>query len=244
MRLIRKEALKRLIFIALGMIPIFLIGNEKGPVRFVAAAGILFSLYNLIFLLHFSKFLFEDLFPIKPDIEKKTTLFDRIISGAISILVFLGLALQVFEIKTMDNTLQGVELFWSYGFLGILLAIVILFLLHWFSPSLFSVSKRRYWVFLGLFLGLFLVMPAAASFVNHFFSDKEVESISYKVEHKGSSSGKRKEFFIFCHINGDIQRFTVSKSLWDQIKEDQEVEFLQQKGFLDYMIIRDIRVVK
>ena len=240
---IRKEFLRRLAYIGLGIIPIIFVWEQKGPERFIGLAGFIFGMYQLIMIITMSQLIVDDFFPPKTSSESKTKPFDNFVYRFATGFFFVGLVFEIFEIRRMDNTIGGTKFFWTYALVGVLIAAVVTAILKLKSPSVYYESSRRFTVHFGLFLGFFLIVPATASFINHYFSDSTIDCKQYKIVRK-STGGKRDESsWLFLKINGHDERFDVSRNLWNSVNEGGLVVLCTQKGQLGYDFVEQFKTV-
>jgi hypothetical protein len=121
----------------------------------------------------------------------------------------------------------------------------VIILLKLSNPSLFYEGKRRFAVSLGLPLGLFLLIPATLSFVNAYFVEDQIKCSQFKVESKEINIDRRRGrtgYRINLKADGAREeRFTITKNLYDQLKEGGEVELCMQKGKLGFNIVTEFR---
>lgn len=155
---------------------------------------------------------------------------------------FVTSAFLIFEGRRIDNTLNGMKLFWIAGFSGIGIATILTIILKMTNPSVYYESKRRFAVNFGLFVGFFLLLPAAASFVNHYFADDIVICKSYLVERK--NTGGRGSSWLYLKLeNGDKERFHVSREFYDKVSEGGQVKLCTKKGKLGFDFVTDFKTV-
>lgn len=232
MNSIRKEFFKRLAYLVLGIIPLFFLLHEKGPLRFIVGAGVLFSVFQFIMILAIAQMVIDDFFPPKTYRKSKAGSFDSFVYRFSAIFFIVTLILLMFEITTIDNTLGGLRLFWISGFAGVLLAIVVIILLKIKSPTLYHEGRRRATVIFGLVLGFFMLTPASASFVNHTFRTETISCQEYKINRKSIGGRRlRKTSLLFLTVNGHEERFKVSDELWNDVTEGGPVILCTQKDF-------------
>ena len=160
------------------------------------------------------------------------------------VLFFSGLVFEIFEIRNIDNTIDGVKLFWTFAFIGLLLAALVTFLLKVFKPSVYYESNRRLSVHLGLFIGLFLICPAFACFINQSLTDDMTMIEEYTILEKSSSSSRNQEYYLYLDFNSDKQRVTVWKTFWEKVEEQQKIILLTKKGILGYKYIIEFDTIQ
>ncbi|MCV9931085.1 hypothetical protein OIU80_02220 [Flavobacterium sp. LS1R47] len=241
----RKEFYKRLLYIALCIIPIVVFGNDKGTFRLVPLPFFLIGMYNLLLIVSFSQLIIDDFFPPKIAFEKVAKPFDKFMYYFSSALFFGSLVFLIFEIRKIDNTINGTQLFWRAGFAGIALAILVTIILKITNPSVYFESKRRYVVHFGLFVGLFLLTAATTSFINHFYASTTKSCKNYTILEKGTSGSRKREHFI--HIiteNNTKERFSIKKALYEELTQGGKIELCMIKGKLGYDYVTEFNTIK
>ncbi|MBL7790599.1 MAG: hypothetical protein JNL75_12290 [Chitinophagales bacterium] len=230
--MLKKELFKRLFYILVCIVPLYILADDKSSRRFIALGFFLIIIYQLITLVQLSPLIIDAFFPPKTYFEKKPTKFNKIIYPFSSFFCFVSVFLSIFEIRNIENTFLGTRFFWISGILGIVLAIIITLLILKLSPSTYHESKRRYTVNFGLFLGLFLLTPTISSFINHFFSKNEIQCRNFRIEKK--SSGIR-TYSIYVNTSSKKDEcFKIKKPLFESISEGDTIEICSKLGFLGY----------
>jgi hypothetical protein len=240
----KKDFYKRLLYIGLCIIPIIFLGNEKGTFRFILLPFFLIGMWNLIMIISLSQEIIDEFFPPKIRYEKETKPFDKFMYYFSSILFFVGLIGQIFEIRKFDNTINGTKLFWTAGTIGIIIAILLTAILKIKFPSVYYESKRRYTVHFGLFLGLFLITTAMTGFINHYFADNIKTCKKYIIKKKGTSGGRSTEYFIHLVTNSNNdERFSIGKTRYDNFNEGEEIELCVVKGKFGYDYVTEFNKI-
>lgn len=239
---IRKEFYRRLLYIGLSIIPIWLIGDEMGIVRFIGLLFLMIIAVQVLFIIKESVQIVDDFFPPKVSYEKEVKPFDKYVENFVGGFFFTGLIFQIFEIEKIDNTIDGIELFWNSAFIGLLLAVLITAILKKIQPSVYHESKRRYTVYFGLFIGMFLWVTAATNFINHYYAEEVVTCTSYTISRKSKGGKSNEASWLFLEIKPkDIQRFDVDASLYDSVTEGGQVELCTQKGKFGYEYVVEFK---
>jgi len=238
---IRKEFYKRLLFICLGIIPLLLIGEPKGPERFIGAAIVIILVYQFILIVKSSQLIVDDFFPPKTHSETKTKPFDKFIYYFAMTLFSSALVFEFFEIRVIENTINGMAFFWKSAFVGIAIATLLTIILKSTKSTVYDESSRRYSVHFGLFFGFFLLIPAVASFINHYYSDKKEDCKAYKIESK--SSGNETYSLYIKTIDDPVESFKVSRGLYDRVVEGEQVILCIKKGKLGYDFVEKFKPV-
>ncbi len=173
-------------------------------------------------------------------------------SGA---LFFMALIALVFEIDAIENTLRGVQLFLIAGFAGVLLAVVtIAVMMEVFpalfparhisnpsSPVVFLIKIARNSVAHTLFLGLFFLAPAVASFANRRFARAEEICRNYPVVKKMDARRSRALWLWLKTDERSEERFTVDLDLFNLAREGGQVVLCTRKGALGYEFVTVFR---
>ncbi|GAO27941.1 hypothetical protein [Geofilum rubicundum] len=240
---IRKQFYRKLLFIGIGIIPIVVFFSSKGPERFAALTGFLFIIWNFIKIITQIQPIVDDFFPPKSYDRKSSTSFDKVIYIISMIIFFVGLLSQIFVLRRIDNTIDGLNLYLISGFVGMVLAFVIILTLKSYSPTIYDESNRRLSIIMSLIIGLFLLFPALACVVNESSSESEILNEKYLVINKGSSSTKNKEHYLYLNIKGDNQRVTVSKSFWQNVEEGKTISLSTKKGLFGFRYIIEFKMI-
>ncbi len=185
-----------------------------------------------------SQSIIDDFILPETDGRVKARPFEKFVHWSATIIFFAGLIFGIFEIDRIDNTINGTGFFWTYASIGILIAVVVTVVLKVKSPSVYFESGRRYTVHFGLFVGFFLIVPAAASLVNHYFADRKVDCKRYKVVRKTTGGRENRSSWIFLRVDGHEERFVVSRSYWNGVNEGGLVILCTQNGQLGYEFVR------
>lgn len=240
---VRKQALKFLGYIILGVLIIIPIWEQTSAIRFVGLLGFLIVVVNLIRLVTLSQQLIDDFLPPKGETETKPT--DKFIGWLAMISFFGGLVWQVFEISVIDNTIEGTSLFLRFGFFGTLIGAGILFLLHRIQPTVFHDNSRRYSVYFGFIIGLGLTFPAGASYFNRTaVTENEQVCESFELERKSIGSGRGKSKYLFLTINNSEERFEVADEVWNSFTEGQLVKVCYWLGKLGYDMVTQFKTAE
>lgn len=245
---LKNEFYKRVFYIVLCIIPIIIFADDKGTFRLVPLPFLIIGMYQLIMIVGLSQSIIDEFFPPKTYFEHKSKPIDSFVYYFSTVLFFVGLVSLLFEIKNFDNTIQGTHLFWKAGGIGIGLALVVTLLLKAITPSVYYESKRRFTVYFGLFIGLFLLTTATTGFINHHFAEKHKLYKKYLISSKGNSGSLRsrsKEYFINLKIDAYTEeRFTIEKSLYDEFSEGEEIVLCLVKGKFGYDYVTEFTKIE
>jgi hypothetical protein len=241
---IRATFYQRLLYLTLCIIPIWYFADEKPPISYVVLLFFLTGMYQLLVILKLSQSITDDFFPPKVLFEKKLKSFDKFIYRFANIFFLLSLVFLLFEIRTIDNTLNGMTLFLKSGFVGVVFAIFVTLILKKTNPSVYFESKRRFVVHSGLFIDFFLFFSALASFINHYFAYSNEICETHLIVDKSTSGRKKNSFLIFLKLNNNTQeRFDVSKAFYEQVEAGENCKLCTKKGKLGYDFVTEFRAL-
>lgn len=228
---------KRLLYIALCAIPLWVLANEKPPLSYVALAFFLCGGYNVIILIYSSRYIVDSFFPPVTLVETEAKPFDRFFYYFSSVFFFISLVCLLFELRILDSTFNGSGLFWKAGFLGIPIAILITIILKATNPSVYFESKRRYMVHFCLFVGCFFWAAAGGSFINHFYAKNEISPKEFTLIKKSIGGGRHNSHFIFLDTKPSEERFEVKESFYETLNEGETLLLDCKKGRLGYDVV-------
>jgi hypothetical protein len=237
---LRKDFFRRLLYIAMAAIPLILLANEKGPLRFLSLAGFLVIIVQFIIIIGFLQSYIDEFFPPKLLREHTTKPFDKFMYYFAAVMFPLGLFSCLFEMGKMDRTIGGFTLMMNWGFIGIGAAFAVIIILHIFNPSVYYESKRRITIYASLLLGWFLLFPTVASFINHTFSDDIITCKNYRVLRKSTGSKGARFMFLKTEADDD-ERFDITKEFYNKISERGVVILCTKNGKLGYKVVTEFR---
>lgn len=241
---VRQQFFKRLLYIALCIIPIILFADNKDSYRLVPLPFFIFGMVQFLIIIANSQRILDDFSPPKTYSEKKTKPMDKFIYYFSMTLFFGGLVFEVFEIRMIDNTINGMNLFWKSAFLGVIMAFLSIVLIKSISPTVFDESNRRYSVYLGLYLGFFLFLPASASFLNHYFADEKMECKNFEIIRKNKGGKRNTSSLLFLKIGPESEeRFEVSKEFYERVTEGEQIKLCTIKGKLGYDFVEKFKTI-
>jgi hypothetical protein len=232
-----EESLKKdLLYIAICLIPIVLLANEKSELRLIILPFFIFGMIKLVSLITSIPFVLEKYFPTKT-YNKQTTLFEKIVYYFTSIYLIFSMMFMLLQGRTMENTIGESRLFWEYGGIGFCISIIILFFLKYLTPSIFNDFNRRLALWFCIPLGSLVLFPAIVCYTNRIANPVNIESTNYKVFNK-FTTGKRnsKHKIKLITIYGE-ENFKIEKTFYNTINENEVIECISYKGNLGYEVI-------
>ncbi len=234
---LRYEFFKRVLYILVCIIAIIQIEDKRGS--YVMVGLLVFMTFQLLWIIAYSQSLLDDFFPPKKQHEIQPKRFDEIMSNRVTVvLTFVGLGFLYCELAHIQNTLFGRQLFWYGAFLGIVLAIINIKVLKQISPTICDTGHRRYSIYFGFYVGLFLLIPALGSFINYQFRSVDINCSTYTIQSKSiSTSSERDAYLLKIYINGRIEDFEVSELVFENAGENKTIELCTQKGYLNYEVV-------
>jgi hypothetical protein len=230
---VRVELIKRIIYISIGVLIMILCGEEREFVLYISIAASIFSAYNLLLIIGMSQSLVYDFFPLKNVKENKKT--SKAMNYFYSYMFLGGLVPLMFEINKISNTINGMELFWKSSIIGIFLAFLVSIVLKKVNPSIFLDSDLRINLYAGLFVGLFLLCPAIASFINHFNLNGQVKYQTFKILDKGDSTRKGISYTLFLDMgDNNEEKFEIPENFYPKVRKGDNIILGSKKGNLGY----------
>ncbi|MCB0628458.1 MAG: hypothetical protein R2824_27070 [Saprospiraceae bacterium] len=239
---LRKNFYRRLAYIVLGVAAIWLLADQSSSLRLVGVAFLIIIVVQLLWIVSSSPKIIDDFFPSRVKYEGKARPFDRFIYYLPLTVMFSGLIFELFQIRKIDNTIDGMGLFWMAGAIGLLFALLLALFLEIKAPSVFDESERRSSVLFGFFLGFFLLTPAIANFINQYDIASEEVCTNYQIAGKSTSASKSRSCWLFVKIGRDNEeRFEVNRSLYDQVEAGGLVQLCTKKGRLGYEFVTQFK---
>lgn len=238
---VRKGFYKRLIYLGIAIILMVFLTEQKAAPVSIGIAVLFFGLYQLLIIIINSPDIVDDFFPAKTYNEASPDPFDQFMYRFSAFLIIAGIVFVVFENKGIENTVDGSMFFWTYAIIGVLIATIVTIILKRRNPSVYYESKRRFTVHVGLFLGLFLIVPSIASFINQYACYSEVACKEYTIAEK--ATGAKNSSWLFIEINGQKERFEVSRTFLNSVKEGEQVTLFIQKGRLGYDFVKEFKTI-
>ncbi|UTW61527.1 hypothetical protein KFE98_16135 [bacterium SCSIO 12741] len=237
---VRKKALRYLVYALIGGLIIIPFSDDAGMLRFVALGGFLVVMANLIRLVKISLILSVDLFPPKGEGETKRV--DQVVYYGLFFGFMVSLILLTLEIRTLENTIHGGDLFLTYGVIGLVVGALLIVILRFIYSRLFHNGSRRYSVFFSLLFGCALALPMIVSRMNRGELDLgEVTCENYKINWKGEDSDGDSHY-LFLQMGEKEERFTADEETWNLLYEGGRVQLCFVEGRLGYKVVKEIKV--
>jgi hypothetical protein len=225
-----------------GLIPIALVWERKGIERFVGLIGLIICLFQIVAMFSMLQLLLDEFFPPKTYDKTRTNKFNKFIYYFSGFFFFSGIIFEIFQIRKIDNTIGGLNLFWKAGFIGIIISIILLLIFKKISPTIYDESERRISILASFILGSFIFSPAFASFINHYYSTDKIECKNYNIRSKSIGGKRNKSSWLFLEIaTNKEERFDVTRSLYNQVQAGGQVKLCTKKGKLGYEIVEEFK---
>lgn len=241
---LRRDFYKSLFIIFPCAFGIYLLRNENGPLRFLVVGLMLIILYRLIFIIQSAPEIVEEFFPPKVEFEIDTKPFDRIVYKTSSYFFFFSMIVILFQIRRIDNTINGTNLLIKFGFYGVLFGILILYILKLISPTIYNTGNRRFAITFISIVGFFLTTAATASFVNYNFPKEKPQSSSYLIKRKSVGGKRNNNHLLFIEFyKNEEERIEVSKNVYDSVQEGENINLTIQKGYFGYNSILNTKSI-
>jgi hypothetical protein len=238
----KREALKRIGYLALGCFIIFLIWKETGPLRFIGFIALLFIFYQMICLIFSAQQIIDEFFPPKIYYDNNPNSIDRSITKIAYSIFFAGLGILFFEERNIDNTIMGLDLFWKSSLSGLLLGVVIIVLLYLFWPSIFFESNRRIVIYSALPIGLMLLIPSVCSMLNRYNSEGKIQCVNFKIKGKSQKGSESASSYVYIVVNDNEEQFQISNKLYEQLQEREYIQLCLKNGFLGYPFVDEFKL--
>ncbi len=239
---IRKDFYKRLMYIVLCAIPLWILAEEKPPLSYIALLFFLYGMYQVIMIVSLSQLIIDSFFPPVICIETKIKPFDRFMYYFASVFFFTSLVFLLFEMRRFENTLGGTNLFWKAGLLGIATASLITIIIKRTNPSVYFESKRRYTVHFGIFVGCFFWSASIGSFINLFYAEPSINTKEFVLKRKSTGGKSNSSHWLFLQTKpSSEERFEVTETFFETVEEGQTILLDTQKGKLGYDVITSFR---
>lgn len=239
---LKTDFYKNLFIILSSVVIIYLLREESGPLRFLVVGLILLILYKSIFIIHASHEIFKEFFPPKVEFEINTKPIDQFIYKGSNYFFGLSLLIILFQIRRIDNTINGTNLFFKFGFYGALIGFVVLYILKLISSTIYHTNNRRFAITFISIVGFFLTTAATASFVNYNFPKEKPKSSTYLIKRKSLGGKRINNHLLFIKLNkNDEERIEVSENQYNAVKDGGKVNITTQKGFFGYNSILEVK---
>lgn len=212
--------------------------------RFVALAGFLIVAHGIISLIGNSEAILFHYFPTKYKREPKPKSGDKIIEYIGSGFFGIGLITIIFRIVPLDNTIGGLQLFFTSAGLGFVLGLTMAIIIKNIRPSAFNDSSRRMGIILGYALGLALVFASLASFINEKKASDTIFKKEVEIVSKSSNTRKKHSYYIFISIEGKEERLELRKKAWDGLREGDMLTLELKNGYFNYPFISNLEKIK
>ncbi|WP_299120193.1 hypothetical protein [uncultured Winogradskyella sp.] len=212
--------------------------------RFIALAGFLIVVHNLIWFVRNSEEILYDIFPTKHKREKKPSFKDQVWQHVSVALFGGGLIFLIFQMDTIENMIEEPRFWKSFTLVGFVVGIISLFLLKLSRPTVFQESGRRYAIIFGFVLGFMFISTSSASYLNSLYAAKNVVRSDFIVNDKSSGGARSKAYWIFIEIDNAKKRFKLKRQLWNQINVGDMVVLEIKAGFFDYEYVQKIELSK
>ena len=239
---IRKLALKHLAYVAAAVVVLLLIGENKGPVRYLAAGLVLFMFYHVIQLIYLSVQLVNDFFPPKVEDDQTPTTLNKWLYNSSGVMFFVGLVAYIFVGRLFENTVASVHLFFTWALAGVGLYIALMTFFHIKYPTVFDEGRRRYSMYLGYFIGCVLLVTSGACFVNAQYAAPETECKAYRIIYKENRTGRNRHYYITVDYNGYEERFQAPVAIYDSLKTGGNIIFCLKQGKLGYNFVSEFKL--
>lgn len=149
--------------------------------------------------------------------------------------IFLVVAFISFLILWEENTLSSGTLFWSSFIVGVVIAIVLLFVLHLVFRDLLGVSMRRYNLFTALILAFPLITIGGVSHYNVALANEGVYCDNTILLDKSITEGDSSDsYYFYFLIDEEEVNFEVDTETWSSFKFGDILEVCLIDGYFGF----------
>lgn len=229
---------KKLIILAICLVPIVLLVNEKGPLRLVVIPFFLYGMIQLISIVISIPFLLEKYFPTKT-YNKQATFFEKTLYYFTGIYLIGSIVFLLSQSKILENTIGESSIFWKYGGIGFGISIVALILLSFVSKTIYNDFNRRVAIWFCIPLGSFVLLPAIISISNTIINPKQLNCSKFQVIQKFTSGRRSSNYKIKLMTDYGEENFKIGESFYSSITDNEIIECCSYTGKLGYKVIVD-----
>ena len=197
----------------------------------------MFVIYNIIQLLGTVPTVIDTLLPQRITASNKAGKYDKFYSLVSGIYFVASILFLTIEIKNIENTFDGVNLFWLYTLIGFIISLIIIQLLK-FTPIIYSKTNIKYGFYFCLIFGSIALASSTASYLNFNYANQSVDCTTYFIEELSISSGDKPEYYVLIDDNSKIERFSIDEDLYNNLLDKVEIQLCTSDGFLNYKIVR------
>jgi hypothetical protein len=235
----KRTLLKNILLITAGLGLAFIFpDNSNWFIKAIQIGGVILAGWNVISFFINLQFVIDDVFPVKTFDKKTKKGTDQSIIIFTNLLFFSGALAFIFQCNKIDNTINGLQLYWIAVAAGIVCSALLMLLFKKMSPSFYTDSTRRYTVITGMLLASLMFYPAVASFINIQFAKNQFVTHTYMVTDKSENSRGR-QCFMDCQTENGDERFAISKKIYNNIIIGNYIDMHLQKGCLGYYFVKE-----
>ena len=237
---LKQDFIKRLAYLLLCAIPIFLLANEKSDLRLVVLPLLFLGGMQVIFIGRFCIKVIEHYFPTKT-YNSQQTIGEKIVYYG-SFVYFIGVFYAIITLGRAKNVIGEWQFFWKYAFIGIGIAIVILLVLRWVVTTTYEDYYRRWTLIFTIPLITMLLTSAIAFQYNSEFTILKYYTSNYKVIEKHTSGRSGKSYSLKINTSFGEENLKVPKKVYDRAFIGCNLQLVCYPGGLGYDVVEDIYV--
>jgi hypothetical protein len=231
-----REVLKRIAYIAIGILVAVPVWNETGPLRYIGLS-LLFSGYHLLKLFIALLLFFEEQWHKNPDerpgSERREKTGKRFV--VFMLLAFVSLLISW---KTMGRTLLGTELFLNAASIGLLITLAFLLI---YSLRKHRLVPRKYLILFGLLsmLGVPIIFGSSALWINRLTTKGSFKISALPIIKREMTTGRRRsnahKYYAYVLIEGETQCIPIGSKAYE--KRENTLTIATQNGCFGYAYI-------
>ena len=226
-----KIFLKRLLYIGLCLIPMFVFDGCKGNIRFVSLPFFLIGIYHLVRITPLSMYIIDGF--ISTNTRKFVEARWLVPTFMLVFFFLVGIIFLSARNKYYDNTIDVSKLTWMICAFGIGLAIPLSIIIRKFV----YLDKGS---FITLFVELFLLSSVLFGFINYHYADNKKDCKTYTIIQKKIGGAKTINYFIYVNFDDNTERnFSVGRKRYKSFNEGETVEICFKKGLFGFDFAAD-----
>ncbi|WCT12111.1 hypothetical protein [Mucilaginibacter jinjuensis] len=156
----------------------------------------------------------------------------------ISCMVVMGagiISLASYGTYYAHGIVNNIQFLLLYASAGLLLALLLILIIRSKQPDVFTIPSLKNGVCGYLIIGLGLLVPSVACYVNYKYADPAVIYHIFKVENKNISTSKGRSYYhVFLHYDQIDKHININKWVYQTLKLGDNVKGGVRHGALGY----------
>lgn len=236
----KKDIIKRFAYLLLCVIPIFLLAEEKSNLRLIVLPFLLLGGLQFIYLGNLGIRVINHYFPTQTYNSQKTIGEKVLYYGCY--VYMIGFFYAIIMLGRMENVIGEWEFFWKYAFIGLCIAILVLFVLRWVVSTVYEDYYRRMTLCFIVPLTTMLLAAALAFQYNATVDRKKYHVSNYKVIEKHKSGRSSQNYSLNIQTSFGEETIKVSKQFYDSSFVGSTLQLRCYEGALGYEVVNEMHV--